>query len=384
MTDGVERPVYGICHTFFCLSARALSVYAALLGMGTPDRGATEALVPTFDTEACMLGLAVGIDAMRWKPELELRNDFADYATLGVSWLRTDLNWGIIQAAGPASFDWTSMDRIVDLAAEHSIEVLPVVGSTPPWAWKNPDEPSPPANVSDYASFLTAAVARYRPRGIRAWEIWNEPNLSGPWPPAPDPVAYARLLQAAHAAIKAADPNATVISGGLAAAPTTGPFWKISHYSAVDFLEIIYSQGAGDAFDAVGFHPYSYPLMPDDPVSWNGWSLMAGPIREVMESHGDADKTIWITEYGAPTNEGEAGVSEADQAEMLTRGQRMALGYPWAGPVFWYSYRDLGSDPANNEDWFGLVRQTSKPKPSYSTFQSLAANCHAERVKAAE
>ncbi len=355
-----------------------LAFCIALVALGAPNRGTTESHALRMETGACTIGLAVGLDALRWKSTLELQAEFADYVSLGVRWLRTDLNWSVVQAAGPDSFDWTSMDRIVELATEHDIEVLPVVGSAPSWAWENPSRPSPPANEADYADFLTSAVTRYSPKGVDVWEIWNEPNLSGPWPPAPDPVAYARLLQAAYAAIKLADPNATVLTGGLAAATSSGTSSGITHYSAVDFLEVIYQQGAGDAFDAVGFHPYSYPRMPDDPAPWNGWSLMVGPIRELMDSQGDGQKAIWITEYGAPTNEAESGVSEDDQAEMLARSQRLVREYSWAGPVFWYSYRDLGSDLGNDQNWFGLVRQSGQPKPSYSLFRSLTASSDCE------
>ena len=317
-----------------------------------------------------VLGIATGLDALRWQDGLDLRAELADYARLGARWLRTDLNWSVVQAAGPDSYDWSVMDRIVALAHEQGLQVLPVVGSTPDWAWVDPDQPSAPADAEDFADFLTAAVERYRPAGIRAWEVWNEPNMAGFWPPEPDPAAYARLLRAAHEAIERADPGAIVVAGGLASAPQTDSEGTVDHYGAVAFLEALYAEGAGGSFDALGFHPYSHPLMPGDPEPWNGWRLMAGPIRDVMAAHGDAGKPIWITEYGAPTHAG-GGVSEARQAEMLVEAWRLAEGYPWAGPLFWYSYRDLGADPADPEDWFGLVRRPGEPKPAYEAFRDL-------------
>lgn len=301
------------------------------------------------------IGLAVGIDALRWQDDAALERQFADYARLRVSWLRTDLNWSLVQPTGPDSFDWSALDRVMALGARHGIRLLPVLGSTPGWAASDPSRTSPPRDPRDFARFAAAAVARYRPRGVGVWEIWNEPNMAGSWPPTPDPARYARLLVAAAAAIRAADPAATVIMGGLAAAVKTGPEGAVAHHAAVDFLRQVYAADARDAFDAVAFHPYSHPLMPDDPAPWNGWQIMRGPIRDVMILNGNRAKPIWITEYGMPTNA--APEAEALQSRMLCAAVALAAQAPWrAGPLFWYSHHDLAQDDSDPETAFGLVR----------------------------
>ncbi len=290
---------------------------------------------------------------------------------MGVRWLRTDLNWAVVQDAGPGSFDWRDMDRIVDQASSFGISVLPVVGATPAWAWQDPDRPSPPRDPAAYGRFLAAAVARYAPRGIHSWEIWNEPNLAGPFPPRPDPAAYAALLQAGAQAIRAADPTATVILGGLAAVTRTDLDGDPPAIAAVEFLQAVYAAGAGPAFDAVGFHPYTGSALPDLGARRNSWGVMAGPLRAVMDAQGDAAKPIWITEYGAPTNPGRRGVAEDRQAEQLAAGVALARATPWLGPVFWYSYRDLGTDPDNPEDWFGLMAADGRAKPVRKTLERI-------------
>ena len=70
-----------------------------------------------------------------------------------------------------------------------------------------------PADPGPFAQFAGAAAARYAPLGVHDWEIWNEPNGAF-WLPAPNPAAYVAWLRVMPA-IKAADPEATVISGGL-------------------------------------------------------------------------------------------------------------------------------------------------------------------------
>ena len=353
-------------------------------GMGRLGRGIAAALVllvwcggaaaqaePPGEPAPGELGLSIGIASIRGLGGLDLGEAFQGYARTGATWVRVDLDWSVVQAAGPDSYDWSAMDSHVALARGAGLRLLPVVSFSPRWL-DGGAAPATPAAVEAYARFLGAAVARYRPLGIRAWEIWNEPNLSGFWAPAPDPVAYARLLAAAHAAVKAADPGALVISGGLSPAPGTGPDGgPIAHFGATAFLESVYANGAAGTFDALCFHPYSWPRMPDTLIPWSGWSMMAGPIRDLMVAHGDGAKRIWMTEYGAPTAAG--GVDEAGQAEMLRRAVGLARGEAWAGPLFWYSFRDLGTDPGESEDWYGLLRHDGTPKPALATFRELAA-----------
>src|SRR5437588_116960 len=83
--------------------------------------------------------------------------------------------------------------------------------------------PSPAGAVSDharltypadYAIFAAAAVRHYAPMGVHTWEIWNEPNIPEFWSPAANVVQYAAMLKQADVAIKAADPTATVLTGG--------------------------------------------------------------------------------------------------------------------------------------------------------------------------
>ena len=49
-----------------------------------------------------------------------------------------------------------------------------------------------------------------------ALEVWNEPNLLGFVGPAAAGRHYVALLQAVYPAVKAVDPNMTVLAGALA------------------------------------------------------------------------------------------------------------------------------------------------------------------------
>ena len=74
---------------------------------------------------------------------------------------------------------------------------------------------APGNNPQDLADFFSALATRYQGR-IRAYEVWNEPNLAREWGDRlPDPTQYADLMKRCYTSIKAADPNAMVISAGL-------------------------------------------------------------------------------------------------------------------------------------------------------------------------
>jgi hypothetical protein len=207
---------------------------------------------------------------------------------------------------------------------------------------------------------------------VHAFEIWNEENTSAFWTPAPSPSAYAALLKAAYPAIKQADQAATVLTGGLAPAPTDG-----TNFTPVDFLEGVYAAGGHGSFDAVGAHPYCWPAMPGSAQSWSAWYQMYGTatsLRSLMVGHGDAAKKIWATEFGAPTN-GPAGsyVSQATQALMVSTAYKLWSAYSWAGPLFTYQGRDQGNDTSTRENFFGFMNHDGTPKPAYFAYRAAAA-----------
>jgi len=85
------------------------------------------------------------------------------------------------------NWDWRMLDRTVALAESHGVEVLYTMGRTPRWAsarpaqmGRNPNaEPggmAEPKNLEDWRNYVRTVATRYKGR-IKAYEIWNEPNL---------------------------------------------------------------------------------------------------------------------------------------------------------------------------------------------------------------
>jgi hypothetical protein len=280
-------------------------------------------------------------------------------ARSGVAGARIGFYWTLGQPLGPGAVDFAAYDTAVLAAARERITVLPVVFSTPRWARLNPDDPaSPPRDPADYASFLTALVGRYgpggtlwaehpeiEPRPIRAWQLWNEPNLRGYWSQQPFAQRYVALLKAARAALKAADPGSRAVLAGLP--------------NGWDALRQIYRAGGRRTFDIAAIHPYT--ARPESVPRF----LRAA--RRVMRSFGDRRKPLWVTELSWPAAKGKMAdpigiaTTERGQALRLARGlsalarARRSLRI---GRVFWYTWLSAESNESVFA-WSGLRRLRS-------------------------
>jgi len=134
----------------------------------------------------------------------------------------------------------------------------------------------PAANPQEYAAFV-GALAQHFGTKVAAYEIWNEEDSSGWWAGGPNPAAYTQLLKATYPAVKAADPSATVVLGGL-----TG--------NDFEFLEGVYAAGGKGSFDAVGVHTDTACniLSPYDFVRGAGNRMIADSFLPTVKSRGDA------------------------------------------------------------------------------------------------
>ena len=214
----------------------------------------------------------------------------------------------------------------------------------------------PPNDPDQFAAFAGQLAARY-PQ-VLAWEVWNEPNLSVFWRPAPDPAAYARLLQKTYAAIKAGNPSATVLMGGLSGVIDTGYDDSIL---PEDFLNQVYQ--AGDpSFDVVAIHPYG------DGGPGGYIDRCIQKVRDVMAEQGDTRKRIWITEFGWST-QGPGAVDEATQAANLCQARGAFERFPEVERVYWYCLQDRTGTPDFPMQSYGLFHLDGTPKPAARVFR---------------
>src|SRR5690606_3607340 len=124
------------------------------------------------------------------------------------------------------------------------------------------------AQLSDIAAFADGveAVAQNHGDYIDAYEIGNEPNLDASYGWAAPPIAadYQQLLCAAYDRIKPADPAAVVVPAGLAPTGRVSGDWNGHpghnglYQDEREYLRELLAGGAGNCFDALGYHPYGY------------------------------------------------------------------------------------------------------------------------------
>jgi hypothetical protein len=130
----------------------------------------------------------------------------------------------------------------------------------------------------------------------------------------------------------------------------------------VRFLSDVYAAGGAPLFDTVSVHPYTRPSAPA--VS-DHLGRFVEQVHQVMRAHGDSAKTIWATEYGYPTA-GPNSTSEQRVADYVDAAVDLWYRHPFAGPLFWYSARDTGTDRNDDEQNFGLLRYDGSAKPAYA------------------
>lgn len=347
---------------------------------------------------------------------------------LGAGWNRWPLYWNAVETA-PDAFDWPAYDRLVYEDLRHGMRSNAILlgipdfrrdggimaglyapafsdGSDSPGFGKAPN----PANP--WARFVFAAVTRYKPNGLLAsqmrwpagwgvsvWEAWNEPDLPMFWSGTAGD--YARLLKVTYLVVKAADPGAHVLFGGLAY--TIEPNNWLART-----LAVIAGDGGRGAynwyFDWVAAHAYTNPRRSQRVVEH---------IREVLAAYG-LSRPIWLNETGIPAWDDYPGANwtggdanarqyrgtQAQQAAYVIQSTALA----WAAGaevVFVHQlYDDCGNQPSgtdfapnnNNQcgaalcsgDAYGLYRnerdaacfrqhpQPGSPRPAATAYYTLA------------
>ncbi|SHF48967.1 hypothetical protein SAMN05443575_0080 [Jatrophihabitans endophyticus] len=350
---------------------------------GTAPRTTVGTMVPTASPSRVPAGLparagvTVG-SALYQRSPASLARALDDVVDLHLGWIRIDLSWAEIQPDSAARFRWEDVDTVVAAARRRGLQVLGLLTYTPAWARADGCRGfvCPPRSTAEFARFAAAAVARYAPRGVRTYQLWNEPNIAQFWAD-PDPVAYGRLVTATVPAMRAAAPGLTVVLGGLAFAGTDDDARDRGDVDAGRFL----ARACADRrcpVDAIGYDPDTYPALPSATTQPpNAWQLMTRPasgrvaLRTAMARVGLGRTPVWVTGFGAPTRYAGARsrrvVAESTQARILLDGARLA-GRRDSGVAAYFV--DTLRDTARHgslRDHFGLVTADGRRKPAFRT-----------------
>lgn len=247
----------------------------------------------------------------------------------------------------------------------------------------------PPDNLQDYLDFLFALATRYQGR-IRAYEIWNEPNLSREWGGhAPNAAEYVNMLRAAYRTIKRADPNAMVISAGLTPTGTQPPIAVPDDV----YLEQMYQAMGGNSdgyFDVLGVHAAGYKappeLSPDEAAAnpdYGGERFFCfrrvEDLRAIMERYGDGHKQIAILEFGWTSDTRPMSpyswhaVTEEQKAAYMVRAYQWARDHwsDWIGLMSLIYVADPDWTEENEEYWWAITNPDGTPRPAYKAVKGM-------------
>jgi hypothetical protein len=297
----------------------------------------------------------------------------------GFTHVKTVITWRALQST-PRRFEWKStdendLDNILQAARSAGLRVVLRVDGGPPWTGGSP------ASASHEEIFkLFSSLANYAGDRIAAYEVLNEPNLPAEWGGGPDPAGYVRYLRAAYDGVKASQPGALVLGGGLAPA-TGGQNGTIEDF---DYLRAMYAAGAKGAMDGLAVHNYGGSAEPErDPLACNELCFRrAERYKALLSELGDPDLPIWSTEFGWPIEGGpDLGsynwmkVSPQQQADYIVRAYRYALAnWDWMRGMLLFNL-DHSTAPWYAADsslpWFSILNPDHSPRPSYDAFRAM-------------
>jgi len=358
-----------------------------------------------------VVALAAVLNAQAYTPEEcpfgvnahQAPDDVLDLAAdAGIKWVRFDMNWWQFEPADGV-YDWTVADRFMATADANDLQVFVTIAYTPTWAgtpgcddlaidenaWCRNSVPA----TSDWTDFVTAAVDRYGSQ-VKAWGMWNEPNLSHFFLGTRQQYVNDILIPGSDA-VHAACADCKVLGPELA--HLRGANWDSEAGNCI-FGECVFNgwevslaailDDAGPWIDIISHHKYTDPADRFWAETLDGeWlvvQFMHG-IREITDTHAPG-KPVWITEMGWETTPGgEHSPSYAgdqlyeayailDEVKDGTWNGTDDGPWPELQRMFWY---DVMDDPVVHP-WgqytWGLVDANHVPKETYWSYQAVTGD----------
>jgi hypothetical protein len=326
----------------------------------------------------------------------------------GGYWTRFDhILWEAIEPVNqdPPGYHWESIDETALInASAAGAGVIALIQYAPYWAQKIPGVVCGPFSddaLDEFARFMQTLVSRYSkpPYLVKYWEIGNEPDIDpslvssdsgfGCWGDQDDAYYggghYAEMLKVVYPQIKAADPDAQVLVGGLLLdcdplnppeAPEGSGTYK--DCSSSRFIEGILKNGGGDYFDGISFHAYDYYFSALGKYGNKGWhnawnttgpvvSAKANYLRSLLAQYGHPEKYLLNTEVAILC--GSTGNESACQTEEFARTKANYLAQANAAAQaeglrtnLWFSLTGWRAS--------GLVKGNLEPLPVYQAYQA--------------
>ncbi len=304
------------------------------------------------------------------------RPDFALLQETQSPWVRNHIDWYVVEPedVAPVDYFWRTADRSLNAANHNCANMIVTIDGTPRWAaTSHIHSPYRPEMEADFVQFIGAVVERYDGDGdadapgspvVNYWEFYNEPDggpsaLGDGWGRHPD--AYAAMLKAAYPVIKAANPKAQVVFGGIA----YDNFVEDGGIYVRDFLERVLEEGGGPYFDIMNIHYYPFHA---HRTTWtktksSGLLEKVANVQALLAKRG-LNKPLMITEVGWHSS-GSTRSPSTDEfqsryvVQLLT--QAKAAG---ALSIIWWTFLDATDYPFKS----GVATPGYDKKPAYAVY----------------
>jgi hypothetical protein len=292
----------------------------------------------------------------------------------GAQWARVPLVWSQAEPENstPEHYQWPeTLDEWLTQLSAREIRVILTLTGNPTWAAEYPGGPlRDGVQISERVEFMEAAVARYSvpPYNIKHWEFYNEPDNGdelyaergwGYW--GNQAADYAAMLEAVYQPMKAIDPEAQIVLGGLAYdwfTTSGGPFVR-------EFLDGVLENNGGAFFDVMNFHYF-----PSFHANWDPYGVdiigKANYLRDKLSFY-DLEKPFICTETGTWSDAAHNSSDERQSRyvpQVFVRSMAAHLEF-----TVWFKLID--DDTLGAPKW-GLLTAELNPKPSYQAYLTLA------------
>jgi len=343
--------------------------------------------------------LTYGIQAFLWWDKSN--------ASLSMDWIRLMVfshvkqifAWKDIEPSR-GDFHFDRADELLNELESKGLKVVARLGDSPDWAIthikgkKGVDFiDGPPDDLNDWGTFCGVLASRYKGR-IAAYQVWNEPNLSREWGNQPPNAAgYVGLLKACSDAIRAADPQAIIISAGLSPTGT----WTEAVTPDDTFFQQMYDASFQKYVDVAGVNApgYNFPpeTSPDEAVAQGGHRFTTfrrvEDMRKIMVKNGDAARQMAILEMGwtqDPIHKDYAwfAVTEDQKADYFVRAYQYAADHwrPWMGLMSAIYIPDPSWTPDREEFWWSVTIGSEQIGKAFMGLANMAKYCGTRTIPA--
>lgn len=206
---------------------------------------------------------------------------------------------------------------------------------------------------------VAGKIARHFKGKTVAYQIWNEPDLSG----SSIPLAtqnYALILNSLSKAIKAEDVNAPVIMSGLAKGAG----------EAVQYVQAVRKAIPGQRLpvDGIAIHFYGQYVGSKKPTDAEHPGGVFGSLEESLKifKNGIPNIPVWITEIGIVNHDDNFRWNDSQNAA-IARYIENVINYmqrnhsSWVKAVIWFAWGDIMENG-------GMVDLAGNQKPQYHAF----------------